>query len=112
VAGTLGKQADMKKQTVTVARVYTLEGHDHLNKAIKILQQQCHIAGVTIIRGIAGIGDSGDIHTSSILSLSLELPLVIEFYDQPDKVEQAIFELKHQLNLEHIVTWPAEQHIR
>ncbi len=101
----------MSQRAVSIARVYTLEGHDHLNAILEILQKQQNIVGVTVIRGIAGVGSSGDMHTSSLLSLSLELPLVVEFYDDPEKVEAAIETLKSQLNLKHIVSWAATAHI-
>lgn len=101
----------MSQRTVTIARVYTLEGHDHLNAILDILQNQQNIAGVTVLRGIAGVGASGDMHTSSLLSLSLELPLVIEFFDEPEKVVAAIEILKSQLDLKHIVSWAATAHI-
>ncbi len=101
----------MSEREVKIARVYTLEGHDHLNQALEILRYEQNIAGLTVIRGIAGIGSSGDVHTSSLLSLSMELPLVIEFYDQPEKVEQAIEALKAQVDIKHIVSWKATAHI-
>ena len=78
----------MNSRKITVARVYTLEGHDHLNQALNILRDQEKIAGVTVMRGIAGYGVSGAIHTSSLLNLSLELPIIIEFYDETDKVNR------------------------
>jgi len=100
----------MSQQQITIARVYTLEGHDHLNQVLDILQKQ-KVKGVTVIRGIAGIGASGEVHTSSLLNLSLELPIIIEFYDEPQKVDQAIQTLKAKLELKHIVSWPATAHI-
>ena len=101
----------MSQRAVTIARVYTLEGHDHLNQVLHILRDEQKIVGVTVIRGIAGTGASGEMHTSSLLSLSLELPLVIEFYDEPKKVEKAIEALKSKLDLKHIVSWSAFAHI-
>ena len=101
----------MNSRQVTIARVYTLEGHDHLNRALEILRSEEKIIGVTVIRGIAGYGASGAIHTSSILSMSLELPLIIEFYDETEKVEKAIEKLKLRLDLKHIVSWCASAHI-
>jgi PII-like signaling protein len=97
----------MNMQPVTVARVYTMEGHDQLNQALDILHDEQKIVGVTLIRGIAGYGDDREVHTSSLLSLSLELPLVIEFYDEPEKVKIAIKALQSRLDLKHIVTWSA-----
>ncbi len=67
----------MTSKAITVARVYTLEGHDQLNQVLDILHDEEKIAGITVMRGIAGFGESREIHTSSLLSLSLELPLII-----------------------------------
>ena len=100
----------MSQRKITIARVYTLEGHDHLNQTLEILQR-AKIAGVTVIRGIAGIGSTGELHTSSLLSLSLELPIIIEFHDEPEKIESIIATLKAKLDLKHIVSWPVTAHI-
>ena len=97
----------MSLSEVTVARIYTIEGHDHVNQALDILRDEEKIMGVSIIRGIAGFGEDREIHTSSLLTLSLELPLIIEFYDQPEKVEKAIQALTSRLGLKHIISWPA-----
>ena len=101
----------MKGKGVVMAHVYTLEGHDHFSKVLEILREEEEVAGVTVVRGIAGFGVSGQIHTSSLLNLSLELPLVIEFYDEPKKVAHAIETLRQRLDLKHIVSWPAKAHI-
>lgn len=101
----------MSDRAITIAHIYTLEGHDHLNKVLDILRDKEHIAGVTVIRGVAGFGATREIHTSSLLSLSLELPLIIEFYDEPEKVTKAIETLKTKLDLKHIVSWSATAHI-
>lgn len=96
----------MNSKTITVARVYTMEGHDQLNQVLEILRDQ-EINGVTVLRGIEGIGTSGELHSSSLVDLSLDLPLIIEFYDEPLKVEKAIEALQSRLDLKHIVSWPA-----
>ena len=101
----------MSSKKVTIARIYTLEGHDQLNQALDILRDEEKIFGVTIIRGIAGFGENREVHTSSLLTLSLELPLIIEFYDKPEKVEKAIQVLKSRLDLKHIISWSAMSHI-
>ena len=103
----------MSLKKITIARVYTLEGHDHLNQVLSILHDKEKVMGATVIRGIAGYGASGSgaIHTSSLLNLSLELPLMVEFYDEPEKVLRVIDMLKSRLDLKHIVSWDAEAHI-
>ncbi|PKM12059.1 MAG: hypothetical protein CVV13_06625 [Gammaproteobacteria bacterium HGW-Gammaproteobacteria-3] len=100
----------MSDKTITIARVYALEGHDYLNQALTILRDQEKLAGVTVIRGIAGFGANREVHTSSLLNLSLELPLIIEFYDTPEKINKAIDALKNTLDLPHIVSWLATAH--
>jgi PII-like signaling protein len=97
----------MKERVVTIARIYTMEGHDQLNQALDILHDEEKIFGVTIIRGVAGFGEDRKVHTSSLLTLSLELPLIIEFYDAPEKVDKAIQVLKSRLDLKHIISWSA-----
>ena len=101
----------MRAKEVTIARIYTLEGHDQLNQALDILRDEEKIIGVTIIRGIEGFGEDREVHTSSLLTLSLELPLIIEFYDEPEKVKKAIQELQSRLDLQHIVSWSAMAYI-
>lgn len=96
---------------ITIVQVYTLEGHDQLNQVLDILRDEEDILGATVIRGIAGFGRSKEIHTSTLLNLSLELPLVVEFYDETEKVMKTIEKLKNRLELTHIISWPATAHI-
>ena len=44
-------------------------------------------AGATVIRGIEGFGASSRIHTSRILRLSEDLPLVIEIVDAAERID-------------------------
>ena len=48
------------------------------------------LAGATVIRGVAGFGAHSRIHTASILSLSTDLPLVIEVIDSLEKIQHAL----------------------
>ena len=97
----------MSFKTITIARIYTIEGHDHADQVLKILHDEIKVSGVSLIRGIAGYGEDGEIHTSSLISLSMELPIIIEFFDQPEKVEKALQVLKSRLELKHVISWPA-----
>ncbi|WP_420837955.1 DUF190 domain-containing protein [Calorimonas adulescens] len=49
-----------------------------------------NMAGATIIRGIEGYGANSRIHTSRILRLSEDLPIVIEIVDKEEKIMQII----------------------
>lgn len=45
------------------------------------------LAGATVLRGLEGFGAHSRIHTTRILRLSADLPLVIEIVDTRDKIE-------------------------
>jgi len=48
------------------------------------------IAGATVLRGIAGFGADRRLYTNRTLRLSLDLPLVVELVDRPEKIEEFI----------------------
>ena len=48
------------------------------------------IAGATVLRGIEGFGAHSRIHTSKILRLSEDLPVVIEIVDTLEKIDNFI----------------------
>jgi PII-like signaling protein len=45
------------------------------------------LAGATVFRGFEGYGASNAIHTTRILSLSADLPILIIIVDTPDRIE-------------------------
>lgn len=92
---------------VTVVRIYLSEGHAQLDNLLKRLHDWEHVRGVTVFRGIAGYGDSGQIHTTKLVDLSLELPVVVEFFDTPDKVEAIVEHLGSEIKPGHMLSWRA-----
>jgi hypothetical protein len=46
------------------------------------------VAGATVLRGITGFGKSSHIHTTTILRLSTDLPIVIEVADKRENIER------------------------
>ena len=61
------------------------------------------MAGATVVRGIEGFGRSNHIHTTRILSLSEDLPVVIVVVDTEEKVRPFVADLE-ALVAEGIVT--------
>jgi PII-like signaling protein len=63
--------------------------HDHkpLYEAIVLKAREMHLAGATVLRGPIGFGHSARIHTTKILRLSQDLPIVIEIVDAKDKID-------------------------
>ena len=46
------------------------------------------IAGATVFKGIAGFGKHSHFHTTSILQLSTDLPILIEVADIEEKIDK------------------------
>ncbi len=44
--------------------------------------------GATVLRGITGFGETSRIHTTSVLRLSTDLPVVVEVVDSREKIDQ------------------------
>jgi len=98
----------MKEIDITVVRIYITEASDLLEKLLDYLKNEAKVRGVTVFRAISGYGDDGKIHTSTLVDLSLNLPLVIEFFDEKDKVKSIIEKLSATSKPEHIVFWDAK----
>jgi hypothetical protein len=74
-------------------------------EAILELCRQCGLRGVTVLRGIEGLGSHG-IHSTSFLSLSNDLPLVLEAIDTPERMTEAIKQMRPHLGNQLVATWP------
>ncbi len=46
------------------------------------------LAGATVTRGIEGYGAHSRIHTTKILDLSTDLPIIVEIVDELEKIEK------------------------
>jgi uncharacterized protein len=98
----------MKMIDVMMVRIYITESSHLLSKIISYLKQDIHIRGVSVFRAISGFGESGD-HTSALIDLSLDLPLIVEFFDDDkNKIEKAVEHLNSVIKPEHIVLWDAK----
>jgi len=97
----------MKTTEVTMVRIYLTESEAKLEALIKRLHDWEHVRGVTVFRGISGFGQSGVMHSSTIMDLSLDLPVVVEFFDEPEKVNMILEHLSEMIDPGHIVSWKA-----
>lgn len=88
--------------------VYALIGRGFpFDQLLNKLHNEEKVRGVTVFRGISGLGKSGRVHLSRLLDPSMNLPVVIEFFDEPDKVEAILERLNGILEPGHIVSWCA-----
>ena len=58
-----------------------------LYEAIVLKAREMHLGGATVLRGHVGFGHSSRIHTTKILRLSQDLPIVVEIVDSKEKIE-------------------------
>lgn len=61
--------------------------HKPLYEAIVLKAREMHLAGATVLRGAVGFGHSSRLHTTKILRLSQDLPVVIEIVDTQEKID-------------------------
>jgi Uncharacterized conserved protein len=61
-------------------------GHKPLYEAIVLKAREMHLAGATVLRGPMGFGHSSRLHTTKILRLSQDLPLIIEIVDSEEAI--------------------------
>ncbi|MEK8015223.1 MAG: DUF190 domain-containing protein [Candidatus Parabeggiatoa sp.] len=93
---------------ITMVRVYLNEGKgQRLKKLLKYLHDDSQVCGVTVLRGISGFGQSGKIHAAHLVDLSLDLPVIVEFFDTPEKITPILSHLEELIEPNHIVYWPA-----
>jgi len=97
----------MNKLDVTFVRIYLTESEGLMEYLLKRLHDEEQVQGVTVFRGISGFGKSGKLHSSSLLDMSLDLPLVMEFFDVPQKVDGILEHIRKDIEPGHIVSWPA-----
>lgn len=97
----------MKLIDVLMVRVYITEGSNLSKPITSYLKNEAKIRGFSIFRAISGFGEHGE-HRAALIDFSLDLPLVIEFFDEKNKAMQAIEHLSKTLKAEHISFWEAK----
>src|SRR6476659_5394686 len=75
----------------TLLRIFIGESdrwqHKPLYEAIVLKARELHLAGATVVRGPMGFGKSSRLHTTKILRLSMDLPVIIEIVDAEEKIQ-------------------------
>jgi len=71
--------------------------HRPLYEAIVMKAREMHLAGATVLRGPMGFGHSSRMHTSKILRLSMDLPMVIEIIDSEENVRAFLPEVERMV---------------
>lgn len=92
---------------VTIVRIYLNEGEGQLKNIMKRLHDWEKVKGVTVFRGISGFGESGELHMGKLVDLSLNMPIVIEFFDEPEKIDAILSHLDNEIKAGHMLKWQA-----
>ena len=84
---------EMKKESDAILlRIFISESDKYegkpLSKYLIEFFKQEGLAGATALRGISGFGKTSKLHTTSILRLSDDLPIVIEVVDRKENIER------------------------
>ena len=59
-----------------------------LYEAIVLKARELHLAGATVLRGPMGFGAHSRLHTTKVLQLSEDLPIVVEIVDSKEKIDE------------------------
>ena len=85
------------KGEAKLLRIFIGESDKHgsipLYEKIVIEARQAKLAGATVFKGIMGFGGNSRIHTTKILRLSEDLPLIVEIVDEISKIESFLPQL-------------------
>lgn len=97
----------MNLSTVTVVRIYLSESSGQLDLLLKRLHDWEKVRGVTVFRGISGYGDSGHLQSARIPEFTLDLPVVVEFFDEAEKVAAILEHIHTTVKPHHVLWWNA-----
>jgi PII-like signaling protein len=69
-----------------------------LYEAIVLKAREMQLAGATVLRGHAGYGHSSQLHTTKILRLAQDLPVIVEIVDAQAKIDAFLPELDRMMS--------------
>ncbi len=81
------KESDAILLRIFIGESDKFEGKPLSKYLVEFFKQE-GLAGATVIRGIAGFGKTSKLHTTSILRLSDDLPIVVEVVDRKENIER------------------------
>lgn len=88
-------------------RIFIGEGDRYhgrpLHEAVVQKAREMGMAGATVVHGVMGFGAHSRMHSTKILRLSEDLPIIIEIVDKPERIEMFLPELDEMID-EGLVT--------
>lgn len=90
------KEGPAQKVTVYVSEEQHYHGRSAYTAVLDYLFYH-GVSGATVTRAIAGFGSGHEMHTADLLRLSANLPIKIEFIEEPEKVSAILPKLRDML---------------
>lgn len=94
VLGIEGGVMNLVKGRATILRIFIAEDDrhhgNHLFEAILVQAREMRLAGCTVFRGVEGFGASAAIHSSRVLRLTEDHPMVVEVVDTRSRLNPFI----------------------
>jgi hypothetical protein len=81
------KESDAVLLRIFIGESDKYKGRPLSNYLVELFKKE-GLAGATVLRGVSGFGKSSKLHTTSILRLSDDLPIVIEVVDRKENIER------------------------
>jgi PII-like signaling protein len=72
------------------------QGSPLYDALIKLFREE-GFSGVTVLRGVAGYGSTGHVHTDKILQLSQDLPIILEVVEYTERIENILPKLDYMV---------------
>ena len=108
---TEGDPAMQNQQDGVLLRIFLGESDVHaghpLYAAIVNEARRLGLAGATVLRGAMGFGANSVLHTTKVVELSTDLPIVIELVDREDNIAKLLPQLETMvqegmITMEHV----------
>jgi PII-like signaling protein len=92
---------------VKVVRIYLSEDSPVLNPIFDYLFEK-KVKGATLFRGVKGFGHSRVMREARLMDMHFNLPITIEFCDEPAIVDGVLSHFAAQLEPGRVLTWLAD----
>ena len=90
-------QGKAVRVTIYIGESDHYEGKSLYMAILHFLKQE-GASGATVLRGLAGFGAHSRIHTATLVDLSADLPIRVEWIDQADLVANLLPQLRQMVN--------------
>lgn len=72
-------------------------GNTPLYEFITYSAKRAGLAGATVLQGVMGFGANSRVHKAKVLTLSADLPMIVEIVDEPEKIDAFVESIRQYL---------------